>query len=318
MSRFETARQLCEQSGDLASLSISLENLAVLHHRRQAYGDAFAYYHQSTAASRRLGLHGQLTTSALNLADLYLVVGDLERARRLAEIAREYIRRGPLRFLETQSVMLDGDLARAEGDHGAAATHYARAIEQIERGEQTNQRLGYLLWNMAELHLEQEEAERAQHFIEQVLELPTPPSESLAIRLRLTQGGIFMAQGDTKRAIAELEAAVLATVENEDREAVWQARFRLARAYFQNDQSSQAQTAMARSLEVIERVAAELPPSLRRCYRERHGRAAVREGLRRVKAGLSPFRSGHPAGKPPAPKSASRRYLQSRLGKAIR
>ena len=153
LEKFEEARQLCETTGDLSNLSISLENLAVLYHRRQAFAQALAFYHQSTATSRRLGLRSQLTTSAMNLADLYLTVGDGVRARRLADIARDYIRRYQLRFLEPQSIMLDGDLARFEGDASRAAERYAAAISHIERGDHSNQRLGSLLWAQAELCL---------------------------------------------------------------------------------------------------------------------------------------------------------------------
>ena len=108
----------------------------------QAFREALVFYHQSTATSRRLGRRQQLTTSVLNLADLYLTVGDLDRARRLADIAAEYIRTENLRFLSTQNEILAGDIARALGDVRKAAEHYTAAIGQIEGGTQTNQRLG--------------------------------------------------------------------------------------------------------------------------------------------------------------------------------
>ena len=59
-------------------------------------------------------------------------------------------------------------------------------------------------------------------------------------------------------------------------------------AYWKNGDLSGARTLLSRSLEVIERVAAELPPSLRSVYRSTPVRQAVRDSLRRLRAGLLP------------------------------
>ena len=47
--------------------------------------------------------------------DLYLTVGDIDRAHRLADIANEYIESHQLRFLRAQQTTLAGDTARAFG-----------------------------------------------------------------------------------------------------------------------------------------------------------------------------------------------------------
>ncbi|MEE2756934.1 MAG: sigma 54-interacting transcriptional regulator [Myxococcota bacterium] len=286
LDHFEKARHLAQLNGDLANLSIALENLAVLYHRQQAFRNALLFYHQSTVASRRMGRRLQLTTSALNLADLYLMVGDIDRAHRLADIANEYIQANNLRFLENQQLMLAGDISRALGQPEKAGQLYRDAIAQIDRGEQTNQRLGSLLWAHAELDLELERLESAQSLIDRALALPSLTSESLAVRLRMTQGAIYAAQGEVPKAIIELEAAVSGAVEGEDREAVWQARYRLATAYWSTNDTEAARTLMSRALEVIERVAAELPSELRKIYREAPVRKAVRDSLRLLRAGM--------------------------------
>ena len=184
--------------------------------------------------------------------------------------------------------MLDGDLARFEGDASRAAERYAAAISHIERGDHSNQRLGSLLWAQAELCLEQGEAGAAEEYVEQVMALQSGLSETLAVRLRMTRGGILSAQNQLDEAVSELEAAVHAAVVRDDREAVWQARARLALSYWQRGNLDDARAALTRALEVIERVAAELPPSLRKIYREKPRRRAVRDALRRVRSGLDP------------------------------
>ena len=70
LEKFEEARQLCETTGDLANLSISLENLAVLYHRQAAQALAFI----TNRRPRRAALDCSQLTTAMNLADLYLTV----------------------------------------------------------------------------------------------------------------------------------------------------------------------------------------------------------------------------------------------------
>lgn len=54
--RYAEARRLAAEAGDLRNLAISLDNLAVLFHRRQDFSAALAMHHQSTApAFRKLG-----------------------------------------------------------------------------------------------------------------------------------------------------------------------------------------------------------------------------------------------------------------------
>ncbi len=285
LARFEAARQLCADHNDLPNLSISLENLAVLHHRRQAYSRALSYYHQSTSASRRLGRRLQLATTALNLADLYLTVGDHERARRLSDIAGEYIRRDQLGFLEPQRLMLEGDLARADDDLDRALDRYGAAIARIEQGAGSNQRLGPVLCAEAELLLDSGDVDRAEALVDQAAALA---ATGLAARLHLTRGGILAARGDAEAAVVELEAALHAAESRDDHETVWLARARLAETWWARGDRAETLKALAGAVETIERVAAELPPSMRQAYRDAPRRRAVADALRRVRAGLAP------------------------------
>ncbi len=300
LQHFEEARRLAAAAGDLRHLALSVENLAVLNHRRQAYAEALVYHHQSTAAFRRLGHTAQLATTALNLADLYLTVGDGERARRLADIAREHVRRGELRLLLPQSLMLDGDLARAEGDLGAASRGYEEAIELIERGQGNNQRLASLLCSKAEVLTERGEPEGAAALLEQAATLPIGHDDALAARQAMTRGIVALARGDTAEAIAELEGAATRATDAGDQEVAWQALARLAEARWAASDRPATLQALAAAVEATERVAADLPESMRPTYHEAPRRRAVRDALRRVRAGMPP--RGPVAGTQPKPK----------------
>ena len=143
-----------------------------------------------------------------------------------------------------------------------------------------------MLWATAELNLELGQLDRAEALLNQAFGLASMTSASLAVKLRMTKGAIHAARDEMSAAQLELAAAANGAVESEDREAVWRVRFRLAQVYWKQGDTDAAQRLLARALEVIERVAAELPPGLRRFYREAPARQTVREGLRRLRAGM--------------------------------
>ncbi len=288
LHRFSAAHALATEAGELRLVALAVENLAVLHHRRQAYAEALVYHHQSTAAFRRLGHEAQLATTALNLADLYLTVGDAERARRLAQLAAEHQRRGDFRFLEAQTRMLEGDLARTEQDLERALERYEAAIGLIEAGRGANQRLGPLLWSKADVLAEAGDADAATAALEQASALATGQNEGLAARLLMTRGSVALVRGAHEAARADLEAAARRAEQAGDREAAWQALSRLAETCWAAGDRPETLQALAAAVEQIDRVAGELPDSLKALYEDAPGRRAVREALRRVRAGMPP------------------------------
>ncbi len=289
--RFEQALALAEADADLRNLAIALGNLAVLHHRRQNYRRALEFYHRSSAAFRKLGNQDQLTVTVLNLADLYLTVGDRDRAHRLADIAATHVRRGRYRSLEAQVTLLEGDLARTDGDPERAAGHYAAAIRLIEQGGGNNQRLGPLLLSQAEMLLESGSLAAADGLLDRVATLPEANrTDAVEARLRLVRGAVRTAADDPGAARAELEAAVSLALQSGDREVAWQALARLGALRWALGDRAGTLQALVEAVETIEQLAAELPRALRAGYRDTPRRRAVHEALRRVRAGLPPER----------------------------
>ncbi|MCB9544663.1 MAG: sigma 54-interacting transcriptional regulator [Myxococcales bacterium] len=284
---FEATRRLAAAHGDLRHLALSVENLGVLFHRQKDFPRALHFYHQSTAAFRQLGHRRQLATTALNLADLYLTLGDPPRARRLAHIAGDLIEQGSFRHLAAQQRMLEGDLAREAGDLDRAAEHYRGAEALLERGG-SNQRQGPLWWAQAELALDRGEPQAALEAIARAQALPGSQADAFGARLRLTRGAALIALGEPEAALTDLGTAVARAEELGDREMAWQALARVADAHWaRQDRAATLQT-LAEAVETIEGVAAELPASLRTGYLAATGRRAVRDALRRVRAGIAP------------------------------
>jgi transcriptional regulator with GAF, ATPase, and Fis domain/Tfp pilus assembly protein PilF len=284
---FEDAKRLAEETGDLWGAAMAVKNLAVLHHRRQEYSRALPLYHQSSALLRKLGRSASLTHSALNLADLYLDVGDIERARRLCDIARDYgtrVREGYARGLRRQ---LEAELARADGTPDRAATLYAEAAEHTEDG--SHLRSGRLLCARAEVELERGELEAAAKLLDEAAGLPAEhQSEALAAQIRMTRGAVWAAGGDPESARIELEAAAEGFESVGDREALWRARHRLARVHWALGDRSATLRGLATAVDTIESIGADLPESLRPTYLESEPRQSVRRALLRVRAGAGP------------------------------
>ncbi len=288
LSRFEAARDLCLATGDLRNLSIAVENLAVLYHRRQAFADALRHYHRSSAAARQLGHRGQLATTALNLADLYLTVGDVERAGRLADIAEALMRASGAHYLEAQRQTLQAGLARAEGDLDRAVTAHDAALARLARGDGNNQRLGPVLCAQAEVRLDQGALDEAERLLAQAAALPTAQNDAFTARLRAADGGLSAARGHLEAAEQQLTAAVGLAEQAGDHETRWRALARLADVHWAAGRRAETLQALAAAVEVTERAAAALPRTLEAIYRAAPARRAVRDGLRRVRAGIAP------------------------------
>jgi transcriptional regulator with GAF, ATPase, and Fis domain/Tfp pilus assembly protein PilF len=288
LDRFEVARDLCLSSGDLRNLTIAVENMAVLYHRRQDFARALVHYHQSSAAARQLGQQPQLATTALNLAELYLTVGDLTRAQRLADIAGALIQSGHHRMREAQRLEVEAGLAQAAGDLDRAAIQHEAALELIVRGEASHQRQEPLLCGLAEVRIKQGRLADAERLLERSSTLSVAHSDAFAARLRTAQARLAVAQGRADDAHTLLSSALELAEQAGDREVRWQALTCQADAYWVAGQRAETLQSLAAAVELIERIASDLPKSMQADYVEAPRRQPVRDALRRVRAGLPP------------------------------
>ncbi len=75
------AIEVATRASDTRDRAIATENLAVLAHLARDYRRALSYYHVAVALLRRLGNRAMLARVATNLGELYLSLGDRQRAR---------------------------------------------------------------------------------------------------------------------------------------------------------------------------------------------------------------------------------------------
>jgi transcriptional regulator with GAF, ATPase, and Fis domain len=308
--RYAEARRLAADAGDLRNLALSLDNLAVLFHRRQDFGAALAMYHHSTQAFRKLGQSHHLAHTALNLAELYLVLGDAERARRLTEISRSQIRRARLRALEAQCALLDAQLAAAAGDRAQAEQHYRAALAATEPAQALS-RLS-LLTGLAQLQIEADALEDAEATLRRAAETATAsPDPMRAASLLLARASLARRRGESGTARAEAASAQAAAQTAGDHETRWRALFLEARLAWEARDRPAALQALGEAADLLDRVARRLPEALRTTYLETPERRQVGAALRRVRAGIGPQQ---PLLAPPAPVGEGRivrapRYL---------
>ena len=285
--RYAEARRLAAEAGDLRNLAISLDNLAVLFHRRQDFSAALAMYHQSTAAFRKLGHWNHLAHTALNLAELYVAVGDTDRARRLTEISRSQIKRGRLRSLEAQCAMLDAQLATAVGDRERAARTYESALAAAEPAQALSS--APILAALADLQIESGLLDAAETTLARTHALPKAFTDPmLAASLALSRAALAFKRGDNGRARTEAAAAESAAAAAGDHETRWRALFLEGVLAWDARDRAATVKALTEASDVLDRVARRLPEPLRTSYVETPDRRNVRLALRRVRAGIGP------------------------------
>ncbi|MBN8616731.1 MAG: AAA family ATPase, partial [Deltaproteobacteria bacterium] len=117
------AEEQCLRAIDLATLAsdtrdraIATENLAVLAHLRREYDRALDHYLTAVKLLKRLGNRAMLVRLARNLGELYLSLGDRERARSFCDHAAHLAGPGTPPPVTAERLVLRGRIEAAEGN----------------------------------------------------------------------------------------------------------------------------------------------------------------------------------------------------------
>jgi DNA-binding NtrC family response regulator/tetratricopeptide (TPR) repeat protein len=133
------AEQHCLRAIDLATLAsdtrdraIATENLAVLAHLRREYDRALEHYLTAVKLLKRLGNRSMLVRLARNLGELYLSLGDRERARSFCDHASHLAGPGTPPPVTAERLVLRGRIEAAEGSTEAARAAFEGVVEIYE------------------------------------------------------------------------------------------------------------------------------------------------------------------------------------------
>src|SRR5690606_18644077 len=128
-------------AGDVHSAAVHDLNQANAHADRGRHGLALAAHGRALAELRALGDVAELSGAIYNRGIALVALGQIAAARRAADeaLARAEARGTP--EMQSWAHLLDGDVARREGDARRAAAAYRRALEVAERAELARARL---------------------------------------------------------------------------------------------------------------------------------------------------------------------------------
>ena len=284
-AHYEAALGLAEEQGDVVLAAMAHGNLAVIAHRRQEYARALDHYHRSVVALRKVGNHTQLATAINNLGDMYLVLGDAERARRMADFALAANSAGESRYGQACNQLLLGDIAVATG-------RYARAERCFDAAHAILSELGgrrfaaHLRLRLARLALLCGRSRRARELLDGVAAAPGGDAPDVAASVDLLSGEVAVDEGVVEGTGQVLRRALDAFERLDDREGQWRAHLALALAYRGKGQPARGMEHLEGAGQVIESVAAQLPVELRQAYSGAPQRTAVDRELRRLREDL--------------------------------
>jgi serine/threonine-protein kinase PknK len=262
---YERAIAAAEDAGDAGVLATTLLNLASLLRVRGDIGGAIERYEAAVDMGRRSGRRASVRQALLNLANADLYLGRLSRAR--ASIETLGAQRDQLpRVGQAQLLGLEAELADRAGQTEAAVRAYAACAAAFHE-------LG-LGTDAAEVRLEgvlvsaRTERPDLQALSAVIAVAEGELSGAIAHRslLCLARASVAWVGGDEKGARSELEQALAAAREANQREWIWRALEARSEIEEASGQPVSARRDREEALAVLEQIAAKLPRDLREVF----------------------------------------------------
>ncbi|MDF1563805.1 MAG: sigma 54-interacting transcriptional regulator [Deltaproteobacteria bacterium] len=252
---------------DRSREAFALQNIASLHHERGAYEAALEHYHRALTAFTRIGSLGQIARVAANLGNLYAFLGDVERARGLAEHAHASAERAGDAYLLAYAEVVRGDAARAAGESRPAREAYDAAIEGFDRISAPRYAAEARLSLAGELQRTGDlaAARKLLSEVEALLAERRLPGLTSAWALRVAEVALAAEGGieDAIRALARAKDALLSHPEPDGPVELYFLEGRLKSLLGQDEAAS---TAYGRARELLDALALEVPVSHRTLF----------------------------------------------------
>ncbi len=260
-AHYRQALELASRVGDAHSRVLLEVNLASVLSHRGRYGEALARFTTGIRDLRRLARTAELASALCNLANLLLLLGDLDHVEAPLEQALTLARQLGSRQVEAFVEMLTADLERRRGDAAAAAHRYREAMKAFEEiGGVREQTL--CLLSMAEALAAVGEPEEGEAGLREI-----QVGHELGGALALTRARLALEAGapaeaavieDLARHCADLEAQGAAR-------DLWRAATVLGRSLAAAGRTIEARAALGRAKQTWEEILADTPD----VYRER-------------------------------------------------
>lgn len=309
----ETALSLAERIHDLRESALALENLGVLAHLKGDLGCALDYYHATLAAMKPLGnVHFQ-ARAAYNLAELYLLLRDVDRARSIVEYANQLGSALLPPEVRGCGLLCDSRLALAMGQTEKAQTLLNEARERFEAvGNEA--RLSEIDLEFARLALRRSDVLQAQALLDQVWASGGSNQRNRA-EAALVEAEIESARfGDSVRPLL-LAAECFQAIG--DTEGLWKVQFELAVSLGRCGDAQGQKQYLEQAIKLEKEVLETVPEELRRNFMDSPERKRLREFLAEMSAETVTHSSSLPlrATLPPPPRRCSSTPSPSNLSK---
>jgi transcriptional regulator with GAF, ATPase, and Fis domain len=188
---YRQALQAFIDAGDVHGRATCQANLASVLLDRGRYGEALDGLTAAIRDLTRLGGTPELASALCNLANLMLLLGDLESVEPLLQRAADVVRELGLRQTEGYLVMLGGDLLRRRGDPRGAVRAYREALQVFgEVGASREQVICSLA--LADSLADAGQVAEAQKVLDDLAQPAREPDGPLA----LSQARVALAAGD--------------------------------------------------------------------------------------------------------------------------
>lgn len=304
-SAYERALAAAQQAGDSGMMASIQINGAGLFKEQGDLARALAWLSAARETARRAGRSASVVQALLNLINIDLFLGRLERAaENMSELGApeqlEPLVRAQYRGMQAELLARRGELAQAFVEYERCAREYAQLEREREASEAYLESL--LLWEAwvdQPLALQQSVGMPSRAELQNRWELGQawPGEELKPLRLLAEAVG---AAAQRQWSSAE-ERALLAWEEAKrakQKQWAWRAAAFAARALEQGGQETRAARLRVEALEILEEMATRLPPDLREVFWSESGRRALAERARqggsavpsRGFAGASPAR----------------------------
>jgi DNA-binding NtrC family response regulator/tetratricopeptide (TPR) repeat protein len=259
---FTRAVEVAVGATDTRERAIATENLAVLAHLRREWDRAQRCYDEAVALLKRLGNRAMLARVANNLGELYLSLGDRERARTLCEYATHVGGTTLPPSVSGEGLLLRGRIEAAFGHSGTARASFEaaeRTFSRVGMARSADARL-----ELARLALDDGDVERARALLATV---PTSESSKRAAEVAVLADDLRRAEGGD---VSDTSAAAVALAEAADDDALRLAAYlRRARALLDAGDGDGATRALEAARQADARLGAHVPPGFAEGYAAR-------------------------------------------------
>jgi DNA-binding NtrC family response regulator/tetratricopeptide (TPR) repeat protein len=275
LESYRASLALRQGSGDRTREAFALQNIAALYHETGEIAAALDHYHRALSAFTRCRNAAQVSRTACNLANLYLFLGDLDRAASLSDHARALADEVCDPYLQGYAAMVCGDLARARGERSTARRQYELALDHLARIDSPRYTLETRL-ALAGLACEEGDLRHARAHLEAVSSvLRDRQFTGLGPTYHLVGAEVHLSAGETDAAARSLARARDLLLDAPDLEGPVRLYFLMGRLREALGDESGADANLARAQRLLDELSARVPASHRNLFVSLPRRRAV-------------------------------------------